>query len=362
MFDSDANVREWGEGSENGGHRWEWPRVWGPRGGRWHDGVYQGGTSRVDENEVEVAEGSSVASGLTGGQTCGDVGEEENEWLLNECQAHPGVVEPVSGNTLSLNPQAEEFHPRPRIPMKYGPEVQSSIQLHALVKSSGLPNFKGCRVPVRTAINVAAVRDLTKGFHDQEAIDFLEFGFPISFQGMIHQTVPPGNHKGAREFPEAIEEYIRRECELGATLGPFDRNPLGESPIAVSPLNSVPKSETSERRIILDLSFPPGRGVNDGIERNMFLGEPYKLRLSGTDDMVDLIHRKGSGCLLFKRDLSRAFRQFAVDPADLDKLGFLRMARKAIPRPCPSHGPTDRWNCLSEGNSGAGGGHLGGGS
>ena len=54
----------------------------------------------------------------------------------------------------------------------------------------------------------------------------------------------------------------------------------------------------------------------------MFLGEPYKLRLSGTDDMVDLIHRKGSGCLLFKRDLSRAFRQFPVDPANLDKLGF----------------------------------------
>ena len=26
--------------------------------------------------------------------------------------------------------------------------------------------------------------------------------------------------------------------------------------------------------------------------------------------------------MLFKRDLSRAFRQFAVDPADLDKLGF----------------------------------------
>ena len=105
-------------------------------------------------------------------------------------------------------------------------------------------------------------------------------------------------------------------------MGPFDRNPLGESPIAVSPLNSVPKSETSERRIILDLSFPPGRGVNDGIERNMFFGEPYKLRLSGTDDMFNLIHRKGSGCLLLKRDLNQAFRQFAVDPADLDKLGF----------------------------------------
>ena len=89
-----------------------------------------------------------------------------------------------------------------------------------------------------------------------------------------------------------------------------------------SALNSVPKSETTERRIILDLSFPPGRGVNDGIEKNSFLGQPFKLQLSGTDDMVDLIHQKGSGCSLFKRDLSRAFRQFPVDPADLDKLGF----------------------------------------
>ena len=59
-------------------------------------------------------------------------------------------------------------------------------------------------------------------------------------------------------------------------LGPFDHDPLGDSLIAVSPLNSVVKSETSERWIVLDLSFPPGRGVNGGIEKNMFLGEPYK--------------------------------------------------------------------------------------
>ena len=124
------------------------------------------------------------------------------------------------------------------------------------------------------------------------------------------------------ELRAQIASLRAKNVAQGATLGPFDHNPLGDFPIAVSPLNSVPKSETSERRIILDLSFPPGRGVNDGIERNMFLGEAYKLRLSGTDDMVDLIHRKGSGYLLFKRDLSRAFRQFPVDPADLDKLGF----------------------------------------
>ena len=140
--------------------------------------------------------------------------------------------------------------------------------------------------------------------------------------GEVHQTLPPGNHKGARELPEAIDDYVRRECELGATLGPFAENPLEDSALAISPLNSVSKTDASERRVILDLSFPPGRGVNDGIAMEQFLGEPYKLSLSGTDDMTQLIHRKGQGCLLFKRDLSQAFRQFPVDPADLDELGF----------------------------------------
>ena len=228
----------------------------------------------------------------------------------------------VSVPTHALNPRAVEFRPRPRIPMKYSPDVQRNIQLHSIIKSSGLPNFKGCRIPVKSAINVDTVRELAGGFPDQEAIDFLEFGFPISFEGVVQQTSPPGNHRGARDFPEAIDRYVARECELGATLGPFDHNPLGDVLLALSPLNSVPKSETTERRIILDLSFPPGRGVNDGIEKNSFLGQPFKLQLSGTDDMVDLIHQKGSGCSLFKRDLSRAFRQFPVDPADLDKLGF----------------------------------------
>ena len=185
-----------------------------------------GSTSRMDEDEVEVAEGTVVAQALTGGQAGGDVGNEGSKWLVSGC--YPGVVEPVTVNSLNLNPQATEFHPRPRTPMKYCPEVQRSIQLHALVNSSDLPNFRGCRVPVSTAINVAAVRDLAKGFHVQEAIDLVEFGFPISFQGVIQQTVPPGNHKVARQFPEAIEEYIKRECELGTMLGPFDRNPLGD--------------------------------------------------------------------------------------------------------------------------------------
>ena len=93
-----------------------------------------------------------------------------------------------------------------------------------MVKRSGMPNFKGCRKPVETSINVNVVREMASEYPDQEAIDFLEFGFPISFEGVIQQTVPPGNRKGAREFLEAIDKYVRKECKLGATLGPFDHN------------------------------------------------------------------------------------------------------------------------------------------
>ena len=117
-------------------------------------------------------------------------------------------------------------------------------------------------------------------------------------------------------------KYVKKEVELGATLGPFQSNPLG-TPLAISPINTVPKSDSAERRIIMNLSCPLGQSVNDGIVKGEFLGEPYKLKLSGVDDMIELINQKGPGCLLFKRDLSRAFCQFAVDPGDIDiELGF----------------------------------------
>jgi hypothetical protein len=38
--------------------------------------------------------------------------------------------------------------------------------------------------------------------------------------------------------------------------------------MAISPLNSVPKTHFIERRVIVDLSFPEGLAVNDGISKN----------------------------------------------------------------------------------------------
>ncbi len=77
------------------------------------------------------------------------------------------------------------------------------------------------------------------------------------------------------------------------------------------------------RRVIMDLSFPGGAGVNVGVPKGEYLGEPTDFRLPTEDDLSDLINHFGPGCLLYKRDLSRAFRQLVCDPGDLDKFGYV---------------------------------------
>ena len=56
------------------------------------------------------------------------------------------------------------------------------------------------------------------------------------------------------------------------------------------------------------LVSPPGISVNDGIPRDEYLSEPYKLRLPGLDR---------PGCLVFKTDLRCAYRQIPIDPYNL---------------------------------------------
>ena len=203
------------------------------------------------------------------------------------------------------------------------PKADKEIAVHCLVRGSGRPNFQACRIPVFSKFNVDYLRRAGADYFDQEILEFLEFGFPISFQGTNPNRISSPNHKGAREFPKAIDKYLSQELQEGAILGPFKTNPFPGSNLTLSPLNSVPKSDISKRRVILDLSFPPGQGINDGISKEEFLGIPYKLSLPGVDDLCEIICKLGPGCLLWKRDLSRAYRQFPVDPGDINKLGYM---------------------------------------
>ena len=93
-------------------------------------------------------------------------------------------------------------------------------------------------------------------------------------------------------------------------LGPF---PPGLYPsLHISRFGVIPKGhKTRKWRLIIDLSFPKGQSVNDGIE-------PALCTLSYTtvDAVAEIIARLGRGSLLAKIDIESAYRLIPVHPQD----------------------------------------------
>ena len=114
---------------------------------------------------------------------------------------------------------------------------------------------------------------------------------------------------------------MEKEKLYGAILGPFDQVPFSEA-FCISPLNTVSKKKSLERRVILDLSFPEGSSINEGISKDFYLGSKIDLTFPRVDDLVDLIKLKGKHCHLYKRDLKRAYRQIPIDLSDVPLLGY----------------------------------------
>lgn len=105
-------------------------------------------------------------------------------------------------------------------------------------------------------------------------------------------------------------------------LGPFKKNPFNTA-IHISPLNSLPKKDTAERRVILDLSFPKGFAINDFISKEEYLEEKIEIVFPKVDDFIQNIKKKGQDCLLFKKDLRRAYRQIPICPSSYSSVGFV---------------------------------------
>ena len=78
----------------------------------------------------------------------------------------------------------------------------------------------------------------------------------------------------------------------------------------------MPKKDSEDRRVILDLSFPKCDSVKDHVSKDFYLGERINLPYLGVDDLVDIIQTKGRICYLFKCDLRRAYRFLMIDPGD----------------------------------------------
>ena len=200
--------------------------------------------------------------------------------------------------------------------------TQDFLDAHRAVVSSGKYNFEGCRIPIPTAVRYDRLREALGSEvspKEQRVLSLLEFGMPIDCEGKHGVKKKQKNHFSAVSFKDAIDKYLKTNIKMQAILGPFNLSPFPE--LCFSPLMTVPKEE-SKRRVIVDFSFPPGQAINDGIPKATYLDYSAEFCLPSVKSMTSRINELGMGCLMYKRDLKGAFRQFCTDPGDYSFMGL----------------------------------------
>ena len=142
---------------------------------------------------------------------------------------------------------------------------------------------------------------ITRGIRD---------GFRVGF----HRDSPLGpaarNMPSALQHKQIISDYLANELARNRMLGPF---PPGYIQGAHSNrIGVIPKGHnTGKWRLITDLSFPPGRSVNNGIHDSL-----CSLTYTTVDDIAARVTTLGQGTLLAKVDIEAAYRLVPIHPDD----------------------------------------------
>ena len=204
-------------------------------------------------------------------------------------------------------------------------EEDEDLNIAEKVMRGGYPNRYGARIPIKSPWNVQALKHKLQAnqYQDMEITEWLTFGWPA---GRLPTLQDPEktfkNHKGATDYPQALRDYIKKEKEKGAIMGPFNKIPFSRK-VGISPISTRAKKSSQERRVIVDLSFPEGRAVNDGMIKDNYMGLTTHLSFPKTDELANRIYILGKGAMMFKVDLSRYFRQLPLDPGDYSLMGYI---------------------------------------
>ncbi|CAG2233229.1 unnamed protein product [Mytilus edulis] len=262
-------------------------------------------TNNGEENHTP-----EVSSICTKGQGANAMAvEQENKKLLEEIELH---------ELVEKNKTLKKKLKRLDLNLKEKRDQTNKMDLQSLRKDEDLKQ----KITEKQKGLVSKLFISDDSDSDTESEDFLEFGWPVGYSKHEFPETIVRNHKSALFFSEHIDEYINKELSYNALVGPFKVNPF-QVPLATSPLSSVPKKDTIERRTIMNLSFPIGTSVNDGIPKHTNMGDPFTLHYLANDHLVQFINEKGPNCLLYKVDIQRCYRWLPVDPYDYHLLGLV---------------------------------------
>ena len=72
----------------------------------------------------------------------------------------------------------------------------------------------------------------------------------------------------------------------------------------------------------MDLSWPKGHSVNDGVSISTYLGTHFPIHYPSVDSIIRPLNQVGPGASIFKVDISHTFRHAPIDPRDINLLGL----------------------------------------
>ena len=216
------------------------------------------------------------------------------------------------------------FIPLARLKVYHGDPINYDrlpdiITAHKIVRQTGIPNFLGARIPIASQLKPQRRHYHLARFWDKQLPDLIEYGFPLDFcrDGIFQPS--DTNLMSALQNTSHVEQYISEELSYGAIHGPYHEKPF---PMHVSPLMVRDKPNFNKKRTIMDLSWPKVFSVNHGVSKNSYLDTYFTLHYPSVNHIIQAIRNLGPDALLYKIDISRAFRHIRIDPGDLDLLGF----------------------------------------
>ena len=149
-------------------------------------------------------------------------------------------------------------------------------------------------------------------------LEGIQKGFRVGFDYKGQPTKSTyTNLPTARDHPENISNYLAAECSKGRMLGPLPTCSIPN--IQINRIGVIPKKSSPGRwRLITDLSFPPGRSVNDSINT-----EHTSLSYIKVDHIAKKVVQLGKGIQLSKMDIEEAYRLVPIHPDDKNLPYFL---------------------------------------
>ena len=193
--------------------------------------------------------------------------------------------------------------------------IHQLLQLESCIPLGPEPQVS---MRIRSPLQVGKWEVLLRDHPDKQFSRFIVEGIRRGFRvGFCRQQGNLGPHKGNMvngRNPQLVSEYLSRESSLGRMTVV---NQGEQSPVHTSPIGLIPKKgKPGKRRLIVDLSSPEGRSVNDGISKEL-----SSITYPTVDHLAMLVQRVGRGAFLVKADVREAFRNVPIHPDDQWLLG-----------------------------------------